>query len=78
MRLMQAVQEARLLRVVLFGDSISEVGRSILISHFGTGGQNTCEGRLLDRLEISQPNLVPVALAPFPQLRGDRIHEPCD
>jgi lysophospholipase L1-like esterase len=92
MRFLQAVQEARPVRVVLFGDSISEVGRSktwnggasapeknwgtllksklesavpgcsILISHYGIGGQNTYEGLgRLDGLENFQPDLVLVA-----------------
>lgn len=47
MRLMQTVQEARPVRVVFFGDSLSEVGCSVVMSHFGIGGQNTYEGGVL-------------------------------
>jgi hypothetical protein len=47
MRLMQAVQEASPVRVVFFGDSLSEVGCSVVMSHFGIGGQSTYEGGVL-------------------------------
>ena len=70
---MQAVQEARPVRVVFFGDSISEVCCSVVMSHSGIGGQNTYEGGSLDGLEISQPDLVLVALAPFPEPQGDAV-----
>jgi hypothetical protein len=43
-RLMRAVQGANPVRVVFFGYSISEVGCSILMPHFGTGGQNAFDG----------------------------------
>jgi hypothetical protein len=73
-RLMQAVQEACPVRVVFFDTALSEVGCSMMMSHFGIGGQNAFEGLgRLDGLEISQPDLVLVALAPFPQLRADSV-----
>lgn len=71
---MQAVQEAGPVRVVFFGDSLSEVGCSMMMSHFGIGGQNAFEGLgRLGGLEISQPDLVLVALAPFPEPQGDTV-----
>lgn len=73
-RLMQAVQEANPVRVVFFDASLSEVGCSMMMSHFGIGWQNAFEGLgRLDGLEISQPDLVLVALAPLPQLRADAV-----
>jgi hypothetical protein len=46
----------------------------MMMSHFGIGWQSAFEGLgRLDGLEISQPDLVLVALAPFPQLRGDAV-----
>jgi hypothetical protein len=73
-RLMQAVQEANPVRVVFFDAALSEVCLSIMMSHLGIAGQNAFEGLgRLDGLEISQPDLVLVALAPFPQLRGDAV-----
>ncbi len=73
-RLMQVVQEACPVRVVFFDASLSEVGCSMMMSHFGIGGQNAFEGLgRLGGLEFSQPDLVLVALAPLPQLRGDAV-----
>jgi hypothetical protein len=50
------------------------------MSHHGSGGQNAFDGLgRLDGLEISQPDLVLVALATIStSLRRRRVHEPFD